>query len=368
MEKNSQIGGQEYLSMLIVVMTSIVFFNTPRRFFLLNANAAWLSVLISIFATLVAVTLIGMFLRRHPGKGLTDLAVMTLGSFLGSLVNMLFFAYFLIVAALNIRLLGESIVMTALPEIPVSVIVLSTTIFTVYACLQGWNVIAKTCWVSLPFLAVGVVLPLVLTADRWNTNYLYPLLGNGLQATIITGVGGAGILGEIVLAAILAQVVQPEVKVWRTSMTAVLASGLLFLMVVLATSMVFPYPIAGQLTLPYYMLSRTLTLGRFLQRMEALALIIWAFAALIKVSIDSYAALYIYKRIFGVKDQKPLLLPHGVIIFATAMIPNSFLATTNSIWVWVRLYGGIVSLVIPILIALIGLIRLKPTTGSEANT
>jgi spore germination protein KB len=366
--KASRLGPQEYLSLIALVISTQVFYNTPRSYFLVGANAAWLSVVCSLCAALLVFAVIGLFLERNPGKSLYEAACQTIGAVGGGAVILALSGYWALNAAMTVRLLGEAIVMTALPSIPISVVIVVTLGFSLYAGLRGWNALAKTAWVSIPFLAVGVLVPLLLTAGHWTPALLFPLLGAGARATLLGGTATVGVWGEVILAAVLAGMLQPGVRPLRAGISALILCGVLLLIVVIAVSMVFPFPIASQLTSPYYSLSRALSFGRFLQRLEALTLLIWAFASLLKVAVMVKATVTTFCQVFAIRDQDPLMAPAISLVFALAVLPGSFAATSNLLWQGVLVYGGIPSLVIPALVAVIGLARARAAAGKGRQT
>jgi spore germination protein KB len=359
MRKSNRLGAQELYALLLITVSSLVYFSTPRYFFLIAGNAAWLALSIAISVSLICIFIVNLLLKRRPGQNLISLNTQILGTWLGNVVNMLLVGHYVVTGALIIRLFGEAIVLTSLRSLPVSVIMITSVLFGLYGCSQGWNVIAKSCWISLPFIALSVFIPLVLAWTYWEPSYLLPFFGKGVDDTLFGGVFAAGVMGDIILTALLANAVQPQVNLMKVSISAMIVTGLIFMLVVVANSMVNSYPVAAYITIPYFSLARTLSFGRFLERLESVIFIIWVFAALLKIAVMIGTGIYVYKQIFNIADTKPLLLPYGAILMTTAIMPKSFPVVDKWSWIYMRSFGFVITLILPTLIALIGLIKLR---------
>jgi spore germination protein KB len=368
MRKSDRLGPQELQALLLITVSSLVYFTTPRYFFSVAGNAAWLALMIAVCVALICIFVINLLLKRHPGQNLITLNVRILGKWLGNTVNMLIVGHYVLSGALIIRIFSEAIVLTSLRSLPVSVIMITSVLFGLYGCQQGWNVIAKSCWISLPFIALSVFIPLVLTFTNWEPYYLLPIFGKGVDATLLGGFLAAGVLGDILLVALLANTTQPRVDLMKLSSTATIVTGLIFMLVILANSMVNSHPVASYITIPYFSLARALSFGRFLERLESVVFIIWVFAALLKIAVMIATGLYVYKQIFHIADTKPLLLPYGSILMTTAIIPTSFPIVDEWSWMYIRSFGFIITLLLPTLISIIGLVKLRGKQEVKAQS
>jgi spore germination protein KB len=351
----NRLGGAELLALGLLTENVVLFFDVPRRYFEIGGNAAYLSLIVSALVALPVFYMVGLALEKMPGEGLPDLMIRAFGTIGGKTLNFLIWLHISFGAALTARLLGEAIIMTSIPGVPISVVVGGALLFSVYSSYRGLNSLAKSCYVALPFIAAGVFVLMAISITNWRSEFLYPVLGLGFQNTILSGVLAAGAMGEISIIAIYAGKAQIGVPRLKMLITALVVTAVVQVFIILSISMAFPYPVARELTLPYYMLSRSISIGIFLQRLESVFLVTWALASILKIAVLYNAGLFIYRHTFAIKDGLPLLLPYAGMCFALALMPNNYVEAASIAWHQLRLRGGLVTLALPFLAASLSL-------------
>jgi len=347
----NRLGGAELLSLGLLTENVLLFFDVPRRYFEIGGNAAYLSLIISALVALPVFFIVGLVLEKMPGEGLPDLMNRAFGTSGGKAANIIIWLHLSLGAALTARLLGEAIIMTSIPEISISIVVGGTLLFSVYAGYRGLNSLAKSCYVALPFIAAGVFVLMAISVTNWRSEFLYPLLGLGFRNTILSGALAAGAMGEILIIAIFAGQAQIGVPRLKMLLTTLAVTMVVQVFIILSISMAFPYPVARELTLPYYMLSRSISIGIFLQRLESVFFVTWALGSILKIAVLYNAGLFIYRHTFSIKDGVPLMVPYAGLCFALALLPDNYVEAASISWHLLRLRGGLVTLALPLLAA-----------------
>ena len=77
-------------------------------------------------------------------------------------------------------------------------------------------------------------------------------------------------------------------------------------------------------TLSVYVLSRLASFGDFIQRIDAIFILIWVISIFSYLSITMYFTLTIFKRTINAKHHKPMVYSFASIIFIISMIPKNF--------------------------------------------
>jgi hypothetical protein len=98
-------------------------------------------------------------------------------------------------------------------------------------------------------------------------------------------------------------------------------------------------------TLPFFEMSRLVYLSRYVQRIEALFIVIWVITGLLAIAINIFAALYLVARPLGLPSLRPLVPVMAMIVVNLAVIPHDIgavVAADNSLVVVlsVGVYGG----------------------------
>jgi len=117
------------------------------------------------------------------------------------------------------------------------------------------------------------------------------------------------------------------------------------------------------LTFPFFSLARYISVARFLERVDALIMVMWVAGVTVKVAAFYYAAALGAGQLFGLKDYRPVVLPLGVILAAWS---HSMFENTRELVVWLSTiwppYAYTFELVIPSLLLLVAVLRKKGGT------
>ena len=74
--------------------------------------------------------------------------------------------------------------------------------------------------------------------------------------------------------------------------------------------------------MPLYLASRYIEFGRFLQRLDAIFLLVWIISIACYLSIAINICIQIFKRITNLKESKPLVYPFSLLLFSISLIPS----------------------------------------------
>lgn len=122
---------------------------------------------------------------------------------------------------------------------------------------------------------------------------------------------------------------------------------------------VFPYPSAIRLNVPMFEVSRLIIFGRWIQRLESLFLIAWLISAVIKLAIGLYCAAATMSQVLKLDKVKPLIFPLSLLVYAFALLPTSEMKAVAWDGKYLRTYGSIISIGLPMLTWLVGMIKTK---------
>jgi len=322
MSESPKIGLREAVGLLTIFLVAKAFIPYLAFIFDWGLSGTWLIVLAHLPLGVVGVLVLVWLLNRHPGKTIVEIGEELVGPIPNIFLALMLLIFLIGLVALELRQFGEFLLTAFLPNTPLSVVLLAFMAAMLAVAYMGIDTLARVAWLFfLPFL-FGVFVLLALTANLWESHGLYPLLGPGPWG-LVKGVGSTlGVGSDIILLAIIAPFLASGVM--RTvGLATVLISGLTVFSIILVTSMVYPFPVAHELVLPIFEVSRAINLGRFLVRLETIFLPLWMFAGLISMTAGLYGAAAVTARILKMPYYRPFLFPISVIVIAVSFLfPN----------------------------------------------
>ncbi len=331
-------------------------------------NSSWVSVLIGFAVSLLIVGLYGRLTKRYPGMSLPQINGAVFGRVAGKIVTVLYIFYFLSLAVLNTRDLGDFIASSVLRQTP------RTLIFIVFILLCAWAVRkGPVNMTRYAFLATAVSIGAVLTntlflADKYNPQNLLPAFTLPARNYLI----GAHIVTMLPFCEILAftmfipHMYRPP-EFGRAMRKGLIIAAVMLLIVVLRDTVVLGKFITV-LSMPSYDSARYINIGDVLTRVEIIYAIVLVALLFFKVSVVYYAGASGLRQLFETQSYRPYVYILGALIclYAAASFP------TNSEHVRWRMttaatFSTFFILVLPLLTLLVSLIREGVSTKEKVS-
>jgi spore germination protein (amino acid permease) len=365
MIKDGKFGVHETIALITITISSKVFFSSPSVVAEKVGTAGWYMTLISAFVAFLATVLLIKLLSIYPNKTLMGIYEILYGKVVGKILSFILFTSILFTAAIDSREFIEIMKVYDLPQSPSGYLII--LLFLVVCILAYWGLEAITRFSKLMafFLLFAYISVLLLSMKIYEPHRLFPILGYGLDKTILTGIQRSSVYGEIIIIGIIISSLHGIKQAKRAAYLSLLISASIIATALLAFTLVFPYYIGEELTAPIYLMVSLIEYGDFIQRIEPLYFFIWNISIVISVAALFYASIIIYAFIFDLDDKRPLILPLGIIVIFLALIPQNIIQLTKGIVQAIRSYGCFFYFIPPVVTLVIAKITKKYGGGTS---
>lgn len=310
--------------LLAEVLIAVLYLHYPEALVATSGPAAWQVALVMTGLASLLFLPMAALARRFPGKGLAEISVLTAGPALGTLLTLGVVAWLISVAALTVRGFVETFVVALLPQTPPSLLTLAVIGCALYASFLGTEALARATLIFLPLVVGGGALLMLLSLPRLDAALLFPFWGNGLPQTLYGGLRYSCMFAETILLLVLGDCFRSRKGLPTATIAGILMFGTAATLMVTVLVAVFGAPDARELPFPLFELARLVYLGRFLQRVEAIIVLLWFFAAGVRIAACFHGAVVAAARSLRLPYYRPLIYPFGVILFSLSMMPKDF--------------------------------------------
>lgn len=366
MIREGNFGYHEAISLLIITISTKVFFTSPALLVEIVGTAGWYMTLISALTAAFAFIFLYQLLKRFPNKNIMVIADLVLGKWGGFIISFIIGGFLLWTASISMREFVEVLKVYVLPESPPSFIMVLFVIPVMILSFMGLETIARFAKFIIYILGAGYVLVVLLSSQNFVPRQLFPILGYGLDITVLNGLLRSSFYGEIIIIGVIASSLQGHKEIKRIGFLSLLISGVLTSISLLAFAMVFPYTVGQELTSPMYDMAALIDYGGFMQRMEPIFLFFWNFGTFIEVSLVFYAVLMIFCHIFRIADKRPVILPTATTLYSLSLVPRGISEVISGLVQTIRSWGWIIYYVPPIIILIVAAIRKKKGESEDA--
>ena len=318
--QSGRMGMAEGMGLAYSITFPLVFLSTPANLAEAAGPVSWVTPLIGGLGSGILLWIQQSLLKRYPGDllSLSEELLGTLGAYAFSLFYL--FAMFS-TACLWTRQFAENTLLTALPHAEFAKIVLFYGLGVMLVVYLGLEAFSRASYLILPFAIGGLLLVLAGLTPVAKPLYLFPLLGNGLPSVVKPTLFLIGANAPLVLMMILAPAFQNVQTIRAAILFGVGGGGIIRSLANAVYVASFSAAVGLEKTLPFYEMARLIYINRYVQRLEALFILLWVMVGVLGIATCLYGTLYIIARLFKLPAPTPLLLPVGLIMINIASLP-----------------------------------------------
>lgn len=327
----------------------------------ITRHDTWLAVLAAVAVSIPFILVYIALARKFPGKNLIQFNDIIYGPFLGKVISMLYIWYFIVLAALNLRTMGNFIRANLMQETPAAAVLILFVFVCAWAVRNGIEVIARCSFIFVMITGVLVlIVTILLLKDVKVTNFL-PVLeipfGKFVQGTHIIA---AIPFCQILVFTMVIPYVNNAKKVKSAVLLGLLLGGLQLLVIVARDIAVLGITISI-MSSPPYQATLLIDIAHIITRLDILVAIVLLNTLFLRVSIYFYATVLGIAQLLRLRSHAPLTTPIGIIIICLAiLVYDSIVEQSNfnaTIW---PVYSAPFELLVPILSLVIAKIRRLP--------
>lgn len=321
--QSGRMGVAEGLALSFIITFPTLFQSTPAFLADSAGNASWIVPLLGGLVSGILLA-INLFLFKRYSGDLLSIAGELLGKYGAYSVGLFYFFVLFITACTWTRQFAENTLMTALPGADFHFVVFlygSSAVILVYL---GIEAVCRATYVILPFALAGVLLAFAGLVPVMKPLFLFPWQGHGLVSILKPSLFFTGSNTPVTLLFLMAPVFQNAKTLQASLIFGFGGSTIVRSLANVAYIMTFSTAVSAEKTLPFYEMARLININKYVQRLEAVFILLWVIVGVLGIVVCLYGAVYIIARLFKLPTISPLLLPVGLIMTQVAsLLPDA---------------------------------------------
>ena len=241
------------------------------------------------------------------------------GPVLKFVIGIAFIIYFTVRASIFLKKISNCLEIVYYPMTNILYIVSLFIIATGIICQFSNNSISKTAVLMMPILFSIIVLIFIGNIKNFRFENIYPLFGTGIKPTFFTGLSNLFAFSGIAYLLFLPSKLKNPKSFKKIALISVILSGAFLLFAIANIVFIFGDTSTHIAVFPLYFCVRYIEFGTFFQRLDAVFLFLCTIGALSFLALNTYLVVEILKDIFYVSDNRPLVYPYLLTLFAVAL-------------------------------------------------
>lgn len=320
----TKIGTFEAITLILSFVVAHTVLSLPKALVDTTKSSTLLNILFITVFTVAFVYIICRILKKFPGMDILDISEYIGGKILKKIIGFVFIFSFIISASIFLRNFAECLEIVYYPSTDIIFIILFFITSVSIVAKLSLNASLKANLIIVPIVLISILFLFLANIRSFSIQRIYPLLGNGLYETFISGITNIYAFSGIVLIYFLPPLLKEPSKLLKISIAGTIISSIYLLFVVSLILFMFPVFVELDEVLPLYTIATYVEFGSFFQRLESVFLLIWLIAFVCYLSIIINLSLFTFKKITGIKDIKPMIYPFAFISLGIALLPKNY--------------------------------------------
>lgn len=356
---NGRISSLQLLLLLFITEAATTVLYSPSTAARLAGPDAWLAS--NLLPTLYALAIAGVVValaRRFPSQVFTEYLPAIAGKIPGKLLAAVYAVFFIQIASVIMTEGSALLNIAEFPQTPVFVINIVWAGVAGYGAYLGIECIARQNQLVWPVWLFVLLLVLCLGAVDLNISNLKPVLENGLPPLISGGIVRSPCRGYVFFVLMLFPYLNQKQEALKTILLHLALAAFVSAFSLFVIIGVLGDKITAQMVYPFYTLAQYISVVHFLERMEALTVIIWIAGVVVKLAVFFHTAAIATASTIGLKNYRTTLLPIAITtVVLSGALYNTNLKLITFMLKTFPLYAFIIELAVPALILLMAVIR-----------
>lgn len=349
---NDQVSGKQFTGAMIAMMLAEAFGAHLRGVAFSASTAAPWALLLAGGLAFLLVWPIAAQLSRRSGHNLIDLCLDAGGRPLAIAAALVFAFQIIATLSLSLRQIAEMAITAAYPHTPQTFLI--STLLLAGVC--GARISPPgLVWFGYVWAMPMLLAILVIVVGAWpwgKLSHLMPPTGPGLLTVTAELVPMTSYFSKLSVLFVLCSYLKSPRRLVSYTVGAGAVVTATWALAILVFLMVFPMPDGLSVPFPLFDLTQLLMFGRFLERLDALWMLFWAVGGAIGLSTGLMAAALMWRDAFRLPSHREAVLPLAAAILATSLFPSNQATALDYEIFFLRRWGFVTALLIPLLIAL----------------
>lgn len=236
--------------------------------------------------------------------------------------------YFLTISSFVIRTFSESLVLIYFPNIDLEIVILIFVAITIIMNLLGFKAISRVTLITLPIILFSMVIIFISSWSKFIPQRALPVLGYGASETFLSGLGNIFAFSSIIIAPFLIPYIGSGKNLRKATGLSIFVYFVYLMLGVIALLFLIPSITEINNTLSIYILSRRINFGSFIQRIDAVFILIWIMSIFNYLAITMHFSLTTFKKIANTKHANGMVYCFAAFLYVISLIPQT-LADVN---------------------------------------
>ncbi|KNY28841.1 GerAB/ArcD/ProY family transporter [Pseudobacteroides cellulosolvens] len=346
----------------VILFLTLVYSPAIRIFPVFSAKigerAGWLTPILAVLPLICLVYTMNALFKREKEANLSDMLIKILGRIPGRILLFIYILWLMVLLSLYVRYFAERFLTSLLPNTPMPFFTFTILIVVFYVVRGGIVPLTRT--TEFLFLAFSVIFIIIfmLTLTNVKITNLLPVTYYDIWPITKSTYSILGIWGYFTFIFFFGDKINDKEHIRRFGLQGAVYLVIVTLLLLIQTIGVYGYTIIERLSMPYFVVAKSISILDTIERIESVVLAFWIIVDFVIISVFMYIILSMIKSLFNLTGAKSLISPVTIFtfIFSFYLAKNSFELSNFSSYIGLPI-NIVLGFIIPFILLMIGKVR-----------
>ena len=315
-----KMGTAEGIALIFALVIPRVFLSGLSDVIQENGQILWLTMLIYNMIPLLVLFMM-VYVNKSVSGDIVAVCQYLVGKTGAWLIVLAYSGMFLGNSALLLRQYAEYTLTTSLHQVDFQLVVVWYAVTVGIICYLGVEALCRTGYIMLPVMVGGIILIVVMVSPFCVVYNLTPWQGNGIMTAVRSGINSVGFNLGVLSLVFLSSAFQNAKTIKAIAIYTMGGIVVLRIMFALVYTMVFGVAVGSEKAMPFFELARLVYINQYIQRIEALFILVWAIVGLLAIASSLYIGLYLIAVLLKLPTMRPIVPLGAIVVTHLAMLP-----------------------------------------------
>lgn len=319
MNANFKIGTWEAVATLGCISLIPILLTLPTYDAESFGTATFAQTVYSSILTLFVIFILLKLFKNFENMDVLDVVKYGTGNFFYVICGFILIGYLFILCVLTFSEFTQNLQNVIFPDAPQEYIAIFFGISIIISLYLGIRGIFRTASLIAPLIGLGFLFMFIILFKYIDFTNFTPIFGNSIKDFWLQGITRIGRFEGVFYFLLISPYVKSQKKVAYLSFlqTAFLVLPTIFLLIG-----ILPYPSIIENYFPIFELTRLISLGRFIQRVDSIFILLWILATFVYMSLTIHFLILYIQKILKLKYSGRLipLLTMSIISASTIFV------------------------------------------------
>lgn len=321
MENKNCLGKLESISIIIMVMINKLILNVPYYIVNLTGSGSIINILYIGIIDFIFLLLIIKLFKKFENDDIVDISEYLGGKILKNIIAIISILLFLLVAFITLLDFSNVLHKIYFSQFPIIYIIGFFIIGIGIANFIGIKSISRITSFIVPFSIFSILVTFFAVAKDLDITSFTPIFGKNYQTTFIYGLSNSFAMYIMVYYYFLKPLLKNPNEYKKIFIISYIISIILLFLTIISMLTIFTSDSTNSPINSLFLLARQIELGTFLQRVDALFILLWTLSTFSYLSFVLFITNRLIKKVSNVVDEKMLTFSTCSILFGLALIP-----------------------------------------------